>query len=92
LRAGQGQLAAGTPDIPEIDQEEAEMETDGLGVREPANQGAEVRKRQGRPVLVVEPDGRGRERLGVGRRQSRSRLELAFGRDGSKRLLKGCTA
>ena len=68
------------------------MEADGLRVREPANQGAEVRERQGRPVLVVEPDGRGRERLGVGRRESRSRLELAFGRDGSKRLLKGCAA
>ena len=68
------------------------METDGLRVREAANQRAEVRERQGRPVLVVEPDGRGGERLGVGRRESRSRLELAFGRDGAQRLLKGCAA
>jgi len=90
LRAGEGQLAAGTAHVPEIDQEEAKMEADGLRVREPANQGAEPRKSKGRPVLVVEPDSRGGERLGVGRRQSCSRRELPFGRDGSKRLLKGC--
>ena len=92
MRAGEGEFAAGTAHVPEVDQEQAEMEADGLRMRKPANQGAEVRKRQGRPILVVEPDGRGGERLRVGRRESRGRLELTFGRDGPELLLKGCAA
>ena len=30
MRAGESQLAAGTAHVPEVDQEEAEMEADGL--------------------------------------------------------------
>ena len=65
------------------------MESYRLGVRKPARQRAETREGRGRPVLVVEPDGRGSQRLGVVRGCLNRREKLALRGDRTQDLLVG---
>src|SRR5689334_15765389 len=88
----EGELALRLGDVPEVDQEQAEVEADGLGVREAARERAEPGESPGRPFLVVEADGRGCERLRVVRRGGGGGGELALGRDRAQRLLEGRAA
>src|SRR5437764_3838463 len=92
FRAGLGQFLTGTSKVPEVDQKEAEMETDRLGLRKAPGERAELRERQRRPVLVVEPDRRRSEGFRVVRGQPRSRAELPFGGNRPQSLLVGGTA
>src|SRR5439155_12427297 len=78
FRAGLGQLLTGTSKVPKVDQKQAEMETDRLGLGEPAGQRAEVREGRRGPVLVVEADRGRRQGFRVVRRQPRGGAELAF--------------
>ena len=63
------------------------METDGLGVRKTAGERAEARESRCRPFLVVAADGGRGQGFRVVRSGSRGGGELAFGRDGTERLL-----
>jgi hypothetical protein len=75
----QGQLPLRLRDVAEVDQEQAEVETDGLGVRVAPGEGPEPGERGGRPLLVVQPDGSRGQRFGVGRCGSCGRGELSLG-------------
>src|SRR5438105_9701487 len=79
FRAGLGQLSTGTSNVPEEDQKQAEMETDGLGPGKALRERAEAGEGGRRPILVVEADGRRRERFGIVRRQAHGCPELPFG-------------
>src|SRR5919201_3577392 len=87
LRFRQGQLAAGARDVAEVDQEQAEVEANRLGMREPARKRPEPGKGGGRALLAVQPDGRGGQRLGIVGGTARRGGERPFGRDGPQRLL-----
>src|SRR5256885_13483768 len=87
FRAGHGQFVTGTGQVAEVDEEEAEMEPDGLGMRESPRKRPEPGESSGRTLLVVAADGRCGEGLGVVRRGPRGRDELSFGRDWAQRLL-----
>src|SRR5919109_110867 len=66
--AGLGQLTAGIGKIAKVDQKQPEMETDGLGPRNPRRERAEPGERERGPILVVQADrGRGQGLRVVGR-------------------------
>src|SRR3954453_10904108 len=60
-----GELALRLTDVAEVDQEQSEVETDGLRVGEAAGQRAEPGERGGGALLVVAADSGGRERLRI---------------------------
>jgi hypothetical protein len=68
FRTGERQFATSTSHVAEVDEQEAEMEANRLGMRETTHERAELGERERRPVLVVEAHGRGGERFGVVRR------------------------
>ncbi len=84
---GQRQLVTSTRQVSEVDEQEPEVEADRLGARKPPNERPEAGKCRRRPILVVATDRRGGEGLRIARRPTRSRSELAFGRDRPQGLL-----
>src|SRR2546423_6856513 len=66
--SGQDQFSTGTRQVPEVDQEEAQVEANRLGMRETGGQRAEPGECERGAILVVEPDCDRGEGLGIVRR------------------------
>src|SRR5262249_61867709 len=64
----EGELAFRLGDVSKVNQEEPEVEPNGLGAGKAPRQGPEARKRRGGLVLVVQADRGGGQRFGVSRR------------------------
>lgn len=86
---GQGELLPCLWKLPEVDQQQAEMEPHGLRVREAADERAEPGERESGTIFVVQPNGGGDPRIWVIGREARGRSELACRGDRPKSLLEG---
>src|SRR6266567_4163830 len=75
-RQGKPKLAAGLVELPDPEQELAEVEADTLGARKSWRQRPEPGEGKGRVRLREEADRSGALRLGVARGELRGRCEL----------------
>src|SRR5437667_9476791 len=87
LRPGLAKLDSRLPHLRRPEQQDAQMETDRLGVREDPHERAEPAEGCRRVALVEPTDGRGDECVRVIWSESRRCRKLALGRDRVPELL-----